>query len=171
VHDQSVPSKDAASSCEAGDSAAATTSRPRGTDLGAYIAGFVAGEGTFTGTKNTNVFAVMLGEVDAETCELLQSFFGVGHVYHYSRRQPHYDDFVVFQVRKTADLVHVIIPFMDEHLPSSYKRQQYDAWRCKVLDFWEFGMKRRRSCTVDGCERPQRGRGVCRTHYYRLYGR
>ena len=131
----------------------------------------MAGEGTFTGTKRKHTFAVTLGEVDAGSCELLRSFFGVGYVYHYPRRQPHYDDEVAFQVCKTADLVNVIIPFMDEHLPASYKREQYTEWRAKVINFWEHDMKRRRPCTVDDCERPQRGRGVCRIHYYALYGR
>jgi hypothetical protein len=129
----------------------------------------VAGEGTFTGTKRKHTFAVMLGEIDAESCELLRMFFGVGHVYHYPRRKPHYDDFVLFQVCKTSDLVNVIIPFMDEHLPVSFKRQQFEVWRAKVLDFWENEMKRRRPCTIEDCEQPQRGRGVCRAHYYELY--
>jgi hypothetical protein len=130
----------------------------------------VAGEGTFTGTNRKYTFAVALGEVDAASCELLHSFFGVGHVYHYPRRKPHYDDEVVFQVRKTAHLVRVIIPFMDEHLPPSFKREQFAAWRADVIDHWEYGIKRRRQCSMDGCERPQRGRGLCRTHYYRVYG-
>lgn len=171
MHDRSAQLKAAPSSSEAEDSAAPTTSRRRGTDVAAYIAGFVAGEGTFTATGRNYTFAVVLGEVDAESCELMRSFLGVGHVYHYPRRKPHYDDFVVFQVRKTADLVNVIIPFMDEHLPSSFKREQYAVWRANVVDYWQNGMKRRRACTVEGCERAQRGRGVCRTHYYALYGR
>jgi hypothetical protein len=129
----------------------------------------VAGEGTFTGTNRKHTFAVTLGEVDAGSCELLRTFFGVGHAYHYSRRQPHYDDEVAFQVCKAADLVNVIIPFMDAHLPPSFKREQYTVWRAKVMSYWDYQMKRRRPCTVDGCERPQKGRGVCRIHYYELY--
>jgi hypothetical protein len=155
----------------AADSAALTTTRRPATDLAAYIAGFVAGEGTFTGTKRRHTFAVSLGEIDAATCELLRAFFRVGHVYHYPRRKPHYDDEVSFQVCKTEDLVNVIIPFMDEHLPPSFKRQQYEPWRAKVMEFWDTGMKRRRQCTAEGCDRPQKGRGVCRIHYYALYGR
>ena len=151
--------------------AGSTTTQQPAIDLAPFIAGFVAGEGTFTHNGRNFTFAVALGETDAGACELMHAFFGVGHVYHYPRRQPHYDDEVVFQVRKTGDLVNVIVPFMDEHLPMSYKRIQYLEWRVNVIDYWEHRMKRRRPCTVDGCDRPQKGRGVCRPHMYEFYGK
>ena len=171
MHALSVRSQDATSSCEDAAFADATISKPPGTELAAHIAGFVVGEGTFTSTKRAHTFAVMLAEVDALSCELLRSFFGVGSVYHYPRRKAHFDDFVLFQVRKTADLVQVIVPFMDEHLPPSFKRQQYTEWRARVMQFWDHDMKRRRPCKIEGCELLQKGRGVCRRHYYALYGK
>jgi hypothetical protein len=171
VNDPSVPSPVATSTSAGKGSVAPTTTKPPATDVAGYVGGFVAAEGTFTRTNRNHTFRVSLGEVDAVSCELLRAFFGVGHVYHYARRREHYDDEVVFQVRRTQDLVNVIIPFMDEHLPASYKRQQYGAWRAEVIDFWDYQMKRRRNCTIDGCGRPQKGRGVCRIHYYALYGK
>ena len=38
-----------------------------------------------------------------------------------------------FIVRRMRDLVEVIVPFMDEHLPPSYKRDQYEVWRTALL--------------------------------------
>src|SRR5262245_9938993 len=43
--------------------------------------------------------------------------------------QHHYDDEVQFTVQATRELVEVVVPFMDAHLPESYKREQYLEWR------------------------------------------
>lgn len=59
---------------------------------------------------------------------------------------------------------------MDMYLPPSLKRDQYLKWRTELLDFWENKAKRRRTCTIEGCETLQRGKGVCRKHYYALFG-
>ena len=42
----------------------------------------------------------------------------------YPGARAHYDDEITFTVRSLVDLVQVIIPFMDEHLPASRKRIQ-----------------------------------------------
>ncbi|HEX2850896.1 MAG TPA: hypothetical protein VHN98_10100 [Acidimicrobiales bacterium] len=133
-----------------------------------FLAGVVAGEGHFAHnvSKRAFRFAVALGATDRMTCELMLQFFGVGHVNEYPRRKEHYDDEVVFAVRRLTDLVAVIVPFMDDHLPASFKREQYEAWRADLLDYWEHRAKRRRPCTVDGCDEPQRAKGLCRRHYY-----
>jgi len=73
-------------------------------------------------------------------------------------------------VSALADLVEVVVPFMDEHLPPSHKREQYLVWREELLAYWETKAKRRRVCTVDGCDHPQRAKQVCRRHYYEAYG-
>ena len=95
----------------------------------------------------------------------------MGNVRLYPRRKPHYDDEVVFAVRKLRDLVEVVVPFMDVYLPPSYKRQQYLEWRATLLHHWEHRAKRVRHCTVAGCDEPQRAKGLCRRHYYATYGR
>lgn len=139
---------------------------------GPHVAGFVAAEGCFTVPKRGRpsfTFSVALGAVDADMCHALHEFFGVGHVRYYPRRKAHYDDEVIFSVRKMSDLIEVIVPFMDEHLPPSFKRSQYEAWRSHLVDYWEHHARRRRRCTVDGCDEPQRARGVCRRHYYQLF--
>lgn len=146
---------------------------PRGTEFASFVAGFVAGEGCFTlsGRPSSFRFAVGLGPVDSQICDELQAFFGVAHVTRSPRRRPHYDDEVCFAVRALPDLVNVIVPFMDEHLLPSYKRNQYQAWRTTLLSYWEHQAKRVRGCTVEGCTAPRRARGLCRRHYYAAFRR
>jgi hypothetical protein len=131
-----------------------------------FLAGLAAAEGTFTSwseaSKARFTFAVGLGAADAGTCDVLGEFFGVGRVYRSPRRKAHYDDEVTCAIQSMRDHLAVTIPFMDAHLPESYKRTQYLMWRAELLDYWEHRAKRRRTCTVDGCERPRRAHGYCR---------
>lgn len=148
-----------------------TTTRPQAGDIAAFLGGFIAGEGYLRSGSGQTACVVALGATDAGMCELLHEFMGVGRVRRYARRAPHYDDEVVWVVRSLRDLVEVVVPFLDEHLPPSYKRVQCEAWRAELLTYWHEQAKRRRRCTVDGCERPQRAKGLCRAHYYAAYGR
>ncbi|HSH61406.1 MAG TPA: hypothetical protein VK988_17540 [Acidimicrobiales bacterium] len=116
-----------------------TTVRPATEPLADFISGVVVGEGCFTktGSPPKFTFSVGLGATDASTCSLLKSFLGVGFVVRSPRRKPHYDDEVAFQVRRSKALLTVIVPFMDEHLPPSYKRVQYEAWRAELVAYWD----------------------------------
>jgi hypothetical protein len=155
------------SRCEVEDSADPTTTGKPATELAAFAAGFVAAEGYFTKSANKFTFGVGLGATDAASCEWLKQYFDAGRVYWYPRRKTHYDDEATFAVQKMRDLVEVIVPFMDEHLPPSYKREQYEVWRVGLLDYWDNKAKRVRPCTVDGCERPRRAHGLCRHHLFK----
>ncbi len=105
-------------------------------ELAAGVCGFVAAEGTFGFWPPRDFrFAVSLGARDAGACRALREFLQVGTIHVYDRRRPHYDDEVTFQVRSLVDLVEVVVPFMDEHLPPSYKRDQYVEWRTALLDY------------------------------------
>ncbi|MBM3675088.1 MAG: hypothetical protein FJW88_09055 [Actinobacteria bacterium] len=86
------------------------------------------------------------------------------------RRRPHYDDEIPFAIRSLRDHLAVTIPFMDVHLPESYKRTQYLAWRAELMEYWEHRAKRVRACTVGGCEAPRRAHGLCRHHLFALRG-
>jgi hypothetical protein len=141
------------------------------TEVAAFLAGFVAAEGCFTlVAKPRFTFVVALGATDASTCEMFRALLGIGAVRRYPRRREHYDDEVTFAVQRTADLVNVVVPFMDDHLPESHKREQYLAWRAALLDHWERRAKRVRPCTVDGCDEPRRAHGFCRRHLYERRG-
>lgn len=147
--------------------------RPGTDELAAWVAGFVVAEGTFVhhAPSRTFTFAVALGAADAGTCEALRDFFGVGSIVRAVRRKPHYDDEVRFQVRSVPELVDVVVPFMDEHLPPSHKRTQYEPWRAALVAHWDETFRRRRRCTAAACPEPQRAKGLCRRHYYEAFGR
>jgi hypothetical protein len=103
-------------------------------------------------------------------CNVMHDLLGVGHTYESPRRKEHYDDEVSYIVQSLPELITVVVPFMDAHLPQSYKREQYLAWRERLLDYWEHRAKRVRPCTVDGCEKPRRAHGLCRQHLYSRLG-
>jgi hypothetical protein len=116
-------------------------------------------------------FAVSLGATDESMCDALRTFLGVGRVRTYPRCKKHYDDEVVFVVRRVRDLIEVVAPFLDEHLRPSFKRRQYDVWRTALVLHWETTARRVRGCSHEGCDEPRRARGLCRRHYYATYGR
>ncbi len=70
-----------------------------------------------------------------------------------------------FQVQALPGLVDVVVPFIDAHLPASYKRVQYLAWRDELLDYWDRDARRVRPCAVPGCGEPRRIKGLCRHHF------
>lgn len=145
----------------------------KSSETASFLGGFVAAEGSFSfsGSPRSFTFAVGLGAADRGMCEIFRAFLGIGHLTEAPRRRPHYDDEVAFVVHALPDLVHVVVPFMDEHLPPSYKCIQYEAWRADLLDYWEHQAKRVRPCTMIGCEEPRRAKGLCRSHYYDAYRR
>jgi hypothetical protein len=107
------------------------------TDVAAFIGGFVAAEGSFVLSGRRFTFSVGLGAKDSSTCVSLEAFFQCGSVTYSPRRKPHYDDECTFAIRSIHDHLWVTVPFMDEHLPASYKRRQYLAWRTSLLEYWE----------------------------------
>jgi hypothetical protein len=128
------------------ESVGSTTTGSPATEIANFLGGFVAAEGCFTAAPGglRYRFSIGLGAVDAGMCAAFLSLFGCGRVRQYGRRRPHYDDEVVFAVQSKRDLVEVVLPFMDAHLPASYKRSQYLAWRAQLLDAWEHRSRRTR---------------------------
>ncbi|HEX5265252.1 MAG TPA: LAGLIDADG family homing endonuclease [Acidimicrobiales bacterium] len=143
------------------------------TDWASFVGGLIAGEGTFvcTGRRPSFTFSIRLGAADGDLLREVKEFFGCGTLHWYPRRKAHYDDEMVFQVRRLADLVGVVVPYMDEHLPPSYKRLQYEAWRDKLVLYCDQRPRGPRRCAVPGCTEPARALDRCRHHYYLLTGR
>jgi hypothetical protein len=121
------------------------TTDSRATDIAAFFGGFTAAEGCFTRTGRRFRFAIALAAADSGMCTAFARILDCGTVHRYPRRRPHYDDEVVFVVQSHRDLVDVVVPFMDAHLPPSYKRSQYVAWRAELLDYWEHRSRSRRA--------------------------
>jgi hypothetical protein len=126
--------------------AGSTTTGSPATEIASFLSGFVAAEGCFTREPGglRYRFSLGLGALDAGMCACFVAFFGCGQVHHYPRRRPHYDDEVVFAVQSKRDLVELVVPFMDAHLPASYKRRQYLGWRAELMDTWEHRSRRPR---------------------------
>jgi len=153
----------------------ATFGLPPPDPVAGFLAGFIVAEGTFVASilpaRSRFFFAASLGAADAGMCDDLQRFFGCGTIHTSTRRQSHYDDEVRFQIADRADLLLRVIPFMDEHLPPSYKRVQYETWRATLLHYWEQDARRPLACAIDGCDQPRRAKGLCRHHYHAQFGR
>jgi hypothetical protein len=143
--------------------------RPATEDVADFVGGFVAAEGCFTGDGDRRFrFNVGLGASDHGMSELIRAVLGVGYLTRSARRKPHYDDEVQFTVQALRELVEVVVPFMDAHLPPSYKRVQYLEWRGRLLEYWEHRFRRRKRCTVDDCDAPARAYGLCRRHLWQI---
>jgi hypothetical protein len=60
---------------------------------------------------------------------------------------------------------------MEEFLVAGHKRAQFLDWRRRLDRYAAEHPPRMRSiCSVDGCQRFVRGRGLCRSHYYQATG-
>jgi hypothetical protein len=143
--------------------------KPATEGLAHFLGGFTAAEGTFGANESAGRFrfAVSLGATDQAMCKLMYAFLGVGHITFSPRRKPHYDDEVTYAVQALHELKDFVVPFMDEHLPESYKREQYLDWREKLLDYIEHRARRPRSrCTISECDQPARAHGLCRKHLW-----
>lgn len=147
-----------------------TTTVLQAGEVAAFLSGFVAAEGSFNRTGNRFRFAIALGASDASMCKLFAEVLGVGYVVSVPRRQPHFDDETIFAVQGLRDLLDRVVPFMDAHLPPSKKRNQFLEWKRELIHYWEHDARRRRPCSVEGCSRTRRAKGLCRHHYYKYFG-
>lgn len=103
---------------------------------GPFVAGIVAAEGSFTRSGDRRFrFAVHVALDDVGLCHALAVFFGVGRVYSYPRRRPHYKDEAVYVVQSLPELAAVVAPFMDRHLPPGERRTQFELWRLELAAY------------------------------------
>ena len=102
-----------------------------------FVAGFVVAEGCFvrTGSPPRHAFTIGLGAADADLCEALWRFFGVGNVYRYPPRRAGHDGTAIFTVQRRRDLLDVIVPFFDASLPPSRKLDQFTHWRASLWGY------------------------------------
>jgi LAGLIDADG endonuclease len=159
---------------------------PVASTLGFQLAGVVAGEGSFSShdrgvafvrdgsPRRRFVFAVSMAARDRPLLEQLQRTLGCGLLGDRPARKPGWLPTTEFTVSVERDLVKRVIPFMERFLFPCAKRVQFERWRDDLIAYRrdrpsQYG-RGPSMCSVPGCGRTVRGRGVCRVHYYRLTG-
>lgn len=157
-----------------------------GRSIGFALGGFVAGEGCFTATsagadrvdgstRTRFMFAVTVAERDRPMLEALQTFLdGRGSIRRYGPRNPRWLPQASYIVGSRKAIREVVIPFCDRFLLASAKAEQFDRWRRQFERYEEDHPTRwgrgPATCSEPGCTKPVRGRGLCRSHYYRATG-
>ncbi len=149
------------------------------------LAGFVAGEGSFIvttrqpphkdGTPRLRfVFQVAIADRDLALLERLREALGFGSIHLHQPKARHHQRQAILTIASVKAHRASTIPFFERILLPSAKRRQFELWR-DALELWDsqrpsqYG-KGSSACSVDGCEKPVRGRGLCRSHYYRATG-
>jgi hypothetical protein len=150
--------------------------------VGFTLGGFVAGEGSFIATPKQPafkdgsprlrfVFSVTIATRDRPILEALSAFLGFGSIRDMPPAREGYEPESEYRV--TSFLAHhaATIPFSEQFLLPSAKRDQYEEWR-EAMEAQERAHPNRyrkgpSACSVPGCDKPVRGRMLCRSHYYR----
>lgn len=94
--------------------------------------GLIVGEGSFTGDRQQPSLEVKLHRRDIEPLEHLQRVLG-GRIYGpYARgNRNHYAYMLRGRELRSA------LPVLRDHLPSSWKRLQFDEWTRRYADFFD----------------------------------
>lgn len=154
-------------------------------EMGSALAGMVAGEGCFHIARRSLtfsdgsprlrfVFSVSMASRDRPLLEALQCFLGCGCLNDAPPRQAHWQPTSTLCIASNKAHRAATIPFAEQFLFPSAKRQQFEHWRDALYAYERDRPSRYgrgpSACTEEGCERPVRGRGLCRSHYYRVTG-
>jgi hypothetical protein len=117
------------------------------------------------------VFSVAVAQRDRNLLEGLQTFLGAGCIYDRPRRKAHWQPVSTFCIASRKANLQRVVPFADRFLLPGAKRRQYEPWRDSLRAYVTAHPPRRRSvCSKEGCDGLVRGRGLCRSHYYRATG-
>jgi hypothetical protein len=111
---------------------------------------------------------------DRPLLNALHELLGVGSICDRQSRNARWLPTATFSVSSRLAHRSVTIPFFDEYLLPCAKRQQFDAWRGEFEEYERRHPTRislgPSPCSEPGCDRPVRGRGLCRSHYYLATG-
>jgi hypothetical protein len=97
-----------------------------------YAMGLIVGEGSFTGDRQQPSLEVKTHRRDVEPLEHLQRTLGgriFGPYAHGGR------NLYAYMLRGRE--LRTALPILEEHLPSSWKRAQFDTWRAKYAEFFD----------------------------------
>lgn len=92
--------------------------------------GLIVGEGSFTGDRKQPSLEIRMHRRDVEPLENVQRLLGgriFGPYSHGGR------NLYVYMLRGRE--LKFALPVIQEHLPSSWKRVQFEAWRAKYTDY------------------------------------
>lgn len=149
------------------------------------LGGFVAGEGCFYTVVNGRAwsdgdpirkfgFKVSVATRDRALLEALRERLGAGSIHDTAPGQPHWQPQSTLTIHSLRAHRIATVPFMDRYLIAGAKRRQYLAWKQEMVDYMARHAIRAGGqplrCSVEGCDRPLRGRRLCRRHYYRETG-
>jgi hypothetical protein len=153
--------------------------------VGYTLGGLVAGEGTFCtaralppyadgNERKRFVFEVRMADRDLPILNALREFLGVGSINVQPSRRAAWEPVAAFSVRSHRAHHAKTIPFAEQFLLPGAKRRQFEKWRDAMYAYEashpnRFG-RGPSPCRIDGCDKPVRGRGLCRSHYYRETG-
>jgi hypothetical protein len=120
------------------------------------------------------VFAVETADRDRPLLERIQERLGVGSLTDRAARRAGWQPTSQLVVNSLRAHRSSVIPFMERYLLPGHKRQQFELW-VGAMDAYERAHPTRwgkgpSPCRVHGCEKPVRGQGLCRSHYYRETG-
>jgi hypothetical protein len=120
------------------------------------------------------VFSLTMAVRDRPLVEQLRTFLGCGSIRVAKPGKPHHQPTAVLTVASERQHLEFVIPFSEQYLLPCAKRNQFERWRDELLAYRRDRPSRYGRglsiCSVPGCGRPVRGRGVCRIHYYRITG-
>jgi hypothetical protein len=111
---------------------------------------------------------------DSDLLDQLRTALGFGSIHERPPARPGWQPTSVYSV--TSRKVHFAstIPFMERYLLPSAKREQFERWRDELRRYDALhpnpAVRGRSTCSVEGCGGLVRGRGLCRSHYYRATG-
>jgi hypothetical protein len=94
--------------------------------------GLIVGEGSFTGDREQPALQIRMHRRDLEALEQVQRQLGgriFGPYAHAGRNS------YVYLLRGGA--LKIALPVLEEFLPNSWKRVQFDAWRTKYTDYFD----------------------------------
>jgi hypothetical protein len=153
--------------------------------VGFTLGGIVAGEGTFCtanamppyadGSARTRfIFEVRMADRDLSVLRALRQFLGTGSINVQPAPRANWLPIASFSVHSHRAHRSRTIPFAERFLFPGAKRRQFEQWRDALYEYEALHPNRLglgpSPCRIDGCDKPVRGRGLCRSHYYRETG-
>ena len=111
---------------------------------------------------------------DRPLLEQLRAFLGRGSIHDIPARRRNWQPTSAFTIASFVGHHTATIPFAERYLLDSAKRRQFEHWK-EAMHLYETTnagriRRGRSSGSEPGCEGAVRGRGLCRSHYYRATG-